>query len=173
MYKNRFRGFTLIELLVVIAIIGILSAVVLAALNTARQKGNDAAIESDLSTVRNEAEIYYGGGNGNPTPNTYGTQTFAAGTACLPTLVANTSNMFFDPVIQNALKGVLSNLGSPASGGVACEANGTSYAAAGQLVATPGTWWCVDSTGVSKLEPGGAANPFPTASTGFPNGACP
>ena len=61
MYINRSRGFTLIELLVVIAIIGVLSAVVLASLNTAPQWGNDAAIQSDMATIQTQAEIYYGG----------------------------------------------------------------------------------------------------------------
>jgi len=55
--KNK--GFTLIELLVVIAIIGILSSVVLASLNTARNKGEDAAVKSNLAGARAEAEIYY------------------------------------------------------------------------------------------------------------------
>jgi len=53
------KGFTLIELLVVIAIIGILSSVVLASLNTARDKGADAAVKANLANSRAQAELFY------------------------------------------------------------------------------------------------------------------
>ncbi len=59
MKKTFSRGFTLIELLVVIAIIGILASVVLASLNSARDKGADAAITSTVNNVRAQAALYY------------------------------------------------------------------------------------------------------------------
>jgi len=64
---NKKQGFTLIELLVVIAIIGILSSVVLASLNTARDRGSDAAIKGNIGGIRAQAELVYD----SVSPNSY------------------------------------------------------------------------------------------------------
>ncbi|MDP3996077.1 MAG: type II secretion system protein [bacterium] len=53
------RGFTLIELLVVISIIGLLSSVVLASLNSARQKTRDTVRISNLNQTQKAIELYY------------------------------------------------------------------------------------------------------------------
>ena len=67
MHLNYKRGFTLIELLVVIAIIGILSSVVLASLNSARQKGRDARRISDVKQVQLALELFYDANQSYPT----------------------------------------------------------------------------------------------------------
>ncbi len=84
MNKKLQQGFTLIELLVVIAIIGILAAMVITNLRTAREKARDASAITSMSSARAEAENYYDETNlsyaglcatGSYTPATTGTLT--------------------------------------------------------------------------------------------------
>ncbi len=129
----RSRGFTLIELLVVIAIIGILSAVVLASLNTARSRGNDAAIQSNLSTVRVQAEIYYSGTG----VNTYGTTQ----TVC-------TAGMFSaDTTIARAITATEAANGA---GNMVCNSTATAYAISSPLSSVSTNSWCIDSSSQGK-----------------------
>jgi prepilin-type N-terminal cleavage/methylation domain-containing protein len=125
-HKMKNKGFTLIELLVVIAIIGILSAVVLASLNTARDKAADANIKSNLANVRAQAEIIYDG----VSPNSYAT-------------VCDNANV-------SAAKAAAEN----AAGGTGVcnddDANeGNEWVLGVPLKTSSTLWWCVDYKGAS------------------------
>jgi prepilin-type N-terminal cleavage/methylation domain-containing protein len=150
--RGHLRGFTLIELLVVIAIIGILSAVVLAALNTARSKGNDASIKTDLTSIQEEAALYY-----DSNSQSYGT--FAAAT-CPTSYVASSTSMFTaDQTIVNAINGIKTNQSNTlAATCYASTSNGGVWYAYAQLTTNNTQYWCVDSTGQSKQENGTPVN---------------
>jgi prepilin-type N-terminal cleavage/methylation domain-containing protein len=130
--KSNTRGFTLIELLVVIAIIGILASVVLASLNSARDKGEDAAIKSNLNNARAQAEMSY-----DDNARSY------------DVVCSNTSTQ--DP--QGILD--LITAATAAGGGAAaadCDDSATAWAAEKQLSNTE--YYCVDSTGAAVQSAG-------------------
>ena len=124
------KGFTLIELLVVIAIIGILSSVVLASLNSARNKGSDAKTKAQLSATRAAAEVFYDN-NGQ----------LYTGICSVPANDPSGLGAYLDA----------SNATSWPSGAVPnCQESATEYAM--DEVLTGGNYWCIDSKGNSLQE---------------------
>ena len=126
MTNRLHRGFTLIELLVVIAIIGILSSVVLASLNTARSKGADAAIKSNLNNMRAQAELWYDNHS-----NAY-------------------TGMCADITSQGLKKGIDAAVLAGGNGGTCFDSNASSWVAWAGLKYDTTLAWCVDNAGASK-----------------------
>ena len=76
---NKQSGFTILEMLLVILIIGILSIIVLVALDQSKEKGDDAALKSQAQEILKSFEIYYTDysqypdhGSGQPDGSAYG-----------------------------------------------------------------------------------------------------
>lgn len=119
------RGFTLIELLVVIAIIGMLSSVVLGALSSARSKGANAAVKSNMGNMRSQVDLLFESG-----PYTG--------------ICSNTNITKFRTAAEAA-----------GGGSSVCNtfgAGATAYAISVPLKVAEGSlnYWCVDSLGASR-----------------------
>jgi len=67
---NKKRAFTLIELLVVISIIGLLSSVILSALNDAREKAKVSKAQQEMREIHNALILYMDKYNEGPSLNT-------------------------------------------------------------------------------------------------------
>ena len=133
LYKTK-RGFTLIELLVVIAIIGILSGVILASLNSARDKGSNAAIKADLKGISSQSGIIYD----DAIPNSY-------------------AGVCADQKVIDSLTHAMT-VGTDLTGTIAtrCNSIDTEWAA-NVLLKVPENggayvYWCVDNSGATKGE---------------------
>ena len=70
--KNKFNlGFTLIELLIVISVIGVLSGIILNAINVQgiRQKSRDSQRVADLKRIQTALELYFADTRTYPVPS--------------------------------------------------------------------------------------------------------
>ncbi|HWC57811.1 MAG TPA: type II secretion system protein [Candidatus Paceibacterota bacterium] len=143
MKKKSQNGFTLIELLVVIAIIGILASIVLASLNSARNKGTDAKIKAELSNARAQAELYY-----DDNTQSYSGVCTADSTAT----PGGIQNMVADAATATGASSVGTGAFSTTPPSAVCHDSADGWAAMVSLKApaTAGDGYCVDSTGASE-----------------------
>lgn len=162
MLRKKEEGFTLIELLVVIAIIGVLASIVIASLNTAREKGNKAAIKGNLASIQTQSALYY-----DDNLMSYGKSAIAAVAVCNVTVVID--SVFADPTVAAAIDsaesaGGLAGAAWCALGGSVAVGTDNSQSWAVSVAYKDGTGsWCTDSTGyaggsaTAKASGGGVA----------------
>jgi prepilin-type N-terminal cleavage/methylation domain-containing protein len=133
--KNS-KGFTLIELLIVVAIIGILSAVVLTSLGSARSKAKEAIAKSQMASMRAQAELF-----ASSNSNLYATP--ASGSPTVP-------NMFTTGAASNGLDELIKAVESDLGVTLATGASSNAWAVKTPTSATLD--WCVDSTGYAGVK---------------------
>ncbi len=138
MKKKLQAGFTLIELLVVIAIIGVLAAVILASLNSARSKGKVATVKADMANARTQAALYADSNTG--VANDSDANALTSGYAGVCGAGVNVKGIASFKTGADAVDGTSS----------ICNDSVLAWAWAIRLGSTPYTYWCADSTGVSR-----------------------
>ena len=134
-------GFTLLELLVVIAIIGVFTTIVMASLNSARKKGEDASIQSTLKSIQTQSGLYFAQ-NGN-----YGATTAACG---------GVGTMFADSTAYGLFR--LTTAAQLLTNNLACFSSSLLWVVSAELKSDPAKYWCIDNTGLSKIRSASATS---------------
>lgn len=126
-------------MLVVVGIIGLLAAVVLGSLQKSRERGANAAVKQNMSSLRSEVELFY----------------------------SNALNPTYTGVCGISMVLRIRAAADTASGGTTvCYSSANAWAASSPLKGPEGTfnYWCVDTSGTAR----GHANALPVNATVCP-----
>lgn len=100
------KGFTIIELLVVVAIIAVLAAIVLVNVTQYINKGKDAAIKGNMSTILTNAAVFYDGAgnytNFTASPSYTGPSTAITNANVAPVYVGSATAFCVTAVLKDA-----------------------------------------------------------------------
>lgn len=118
-------GFTIVELLIVIAIIGILVAVILGSLSSARDDGLAAKVKSEMAVLLKRSSVDE-------------SQSLTYDVVC-------GSNGF---ATSTAVMSIIASIERFSPEKVTCHSQTSKFAASAATGSS--TYWCIDSTGVSK-----------------------
>ena len=130
------KGFTIIELLVVVAIIAVLTGIVLVNVTAYINKGKNAAIQGNMSTLSTNSATFFDTNSG-----AFGSDFIGASTGCVAGSAIVTA--------VSSAGGSLVCAGDPASQAW-CGASPTLPAGF-----TPASTFCVDSTGYKGIQGSG------------------
>ncbi|MEK7471558.1 MAG: prepilin-type N-terminal cleavage/methylation domain-containing protein [Patescibacteria group bacterium] len=142
------KGFTLLELLVVVALIGLLTTIVVASLTSARNKGGDAGVKSNLRNAIPQGEIFFN--TNTVVPNSYtnvctiGSTNGAIAVGAFILAAAKTNGYTYTATAGTDMDVV----GSTST--ATCNDSSSAWATQVPLKsAGANQMWCVDSTGKS------------------------
>lgn len=138
------RGFTLIELLVVIAIIGILASIVLVSLNSARSKGKDTRVISDVRQVRVQIDA----------EQSIGGTFYTGGTNCIASIGASGAATISGSGNCGSLNSDASANGGSLQIQTAASSGATSYGSYAVYGPISTGYFCMDSTGSTTQKSG-------------------
>lgn len=150
--KKNQKGFTLLEILVVVALIGLLAAIGMAALASARARGEDAYIKATATNMKTQAEVFY-----SNNANTYGTITGEGDSVPGLDSLCVQQGSIFAASSTGGLRFSLNALNAKSPSDILCSSGvewtsdpvtASSWAIAIKL--SNGDYFCADSKGVSR-----------------------